>query len=84
MFNNWTPLGTPLAWTSDNPENDFYNSLNPGLGDHTWLLDVDMDCSQTMDGWFEFNTIYTYGGTVISKICQFIQHDNKKVNNNSE
>ena len=77
-------MGTPLAWTSDSPENDFYNPLNPGLGDHTWLLDVDMDCSQTMDGWFEFNTIYTYGGTVISKLFQFIQHDNKIVNGNSE
>ena len=58
FYNNWTPLGTPLAWTSDNEDSPFYSPLNPDLGDHAWLLDMDMDCSQTQDGWFAFKTSY--------------------------
>ena len=38
-----------------------YYSLNV-WGPHHWVVLVDMDCSQTQDGWFEFNTIYSIGG----------------------
>jgi alpha-amylase len=24
------------------------------MGSHYWMLDVQMDCSKTVDGWFEF------------------------------
>ena len=50
----------PLRTTSD-PTNDFYYELNT-WGDHYWFLVMDMDCGQTQDGWFEFNTIYSIGG----------------------
>lgn len=33
-----------------------------GLGDNFWIIDMDMDCSQTQNGWFEFTTIYSIGG----------------------
>ncbi|XP_071503489.1 alpha-amylase A-like [Diadema antillarum] len=52
--------GTPLVWTTNNPshgsscdnEGYGYSPMNQ-WGDHYWMLDVDMDCSQTEDGWFE-------------------------------
>ncbi|KAK8732749.1 hypothetical protein OTU49_006906 [Cherax quadricarinatus] len=44
--------GTPLVWTSSNPSNPGYQELNT-YGDHYWMVDMDMDCSQTEDGWFE-------------------------------
>lgn len=30
-----------------------YTPLNR-FGDHFWMLDADIDCSQTENGWFEF------------------------------
>lgn len=65
LFNGYEAMGTALAWTTSDKTNPFYYELNPGLGDHYWILDVDIDCSQTQDGWFEFNTIYSIGGTVV-------------------
>lgn len=65
LFNGYEAMGTALAWTTSDETNPFYYELNPGLGDHYWILDVDMDCSQTQDGWFEFNTIYSIGGKPI-------------------
>ena len=38
-----------------------YYSLNV-WGPHHWVVLVDMDCSQTQDGWFEFTTVYSLGG----------------------
>lgn len=56
-------MGTPLAWTTDDPENDLFNSLNQDLGDHAWMIDMDMDCSQTdASGTFQFSTIFSLGG----------------------
>jgi hypothetical protein len=31
-------------------------------GDHYWMLDVDMDCSQTEGGWFEVKAFLTNDG----------------------
>ena len=50
-----------LVRTTSDPTNDFYYELNT-WGDHYWFLVMDMDCDQTQDGWFEFNTIYSIGG----------------------
>ncbi|KAK8405762.1 hypothetical protein O3P69_001926 [Scylla paramamosain] len=52
--------GTPLAWTSSTPGNPGYQDLNT-FGDHYWMVDVDMDCSQTEDGWFEVKAFLTNG-----------------------
>ncbi|KAA0192642.1 hypothetical protein HAZT_HAZT001198 [Hyalella azteca] len=53
--------GTPLAWTSSNPSNPGYQPLNK-YGDHYWMLDVDMDCSQTEQGWFELKAFVSNSG----------------------
>lgn len=64
--------GSPLDWTTDNwpsswgttrtVANDGYG-LTPlnTFGQHYWLLDVDMDCSATVDGWFELKSFISNG-----------------------
>ena len=54
-------MGTPGAWTTNDPTDDFYYSLN-SFGPHHWFIVMDMDCDQTQGGWFEFNTVYSIGG----------------------
>ena len=54
-------MGTPGAWTTNDPTDDFYYSLN-SFGPHYWFIVMDMDCDQTQGGWFEFNTVYSIGG----------------------
>jgi len=54
-------MGTPGAWTTNDPTDDFYYSLN-SFGPHYWFIVMDMDCDQTQGGWFEFSTIYSIGG----------------------
>ena len=54
-------MGTPGAWTTNDPTDDFYYSLNT-FGPHYWFIVMDMDCDQTQGGWFEFSTIYSIGG----------------------
>jgi alpha-amylase len=31
------------------------------FGDHYWMMDVDMDCSRTVNGWFELKTFVSNG-----------------------
>lgn len=60
--------GSPLVWTTNNANHGStvdqqgygYFPLNQ-WGDHYWMLDVDMDCSKTEDGWFELKG-YVKGG----------------------
>jgi len=54
-------MGTPAAWTTNVVGKPAYYSLNV-WGPHHWVVLVDMDCSQTQDGWFEFTTVYSLGG----------------------
>eukprot|EP00095_Tigriopus_kingsejongensis_P004644 maker-scaffold29_size597861-snap-gene-1.15 protein:Tk04644 transcript:maker-scaffold29_size597861-snap-gene-1.15-mRNA-1 annotation:"alpha-amylase 1" len=61
LFDEYEAFGTPGAWTTDDATDDFYYELNT-FGPHHWIIDLNMDCSQTEDGWFEFNTVYTIGG----------------------
>ncbi|XP_078615346.1 alpha-amylase-like [Branchiostoma floridae x Branchiostoma japonicum] len=63
--------GSPLVWTTNNSNSAAtvssqgygYTPLNQ-WGDHYWMLDVDMDCSRTENGWFEVRamTIARYPG----------------------
>ena len=39
-------MGTPAAWTTNKPTDDYYYELNT-WGDHYWFVVMDMDCSQT-------------------------------------
>jgi alpha-amylase len=50
--------GTPTAWTSNNPSSPGYQPDNV-WGDHYWKVDVLMDCSNTVNGWFEFKGYVT-------------------------
>jgi hypothetical protein len=61
-------VGSPLDWTTNNASNPNtvavegygYDPLND-YGDHYWMLDVDMDCSQTVNGWFELKSYISNG-----------------------
>jgi len=44
--------GTPLAWTTDDPGNPGFQPEND-YGENYWMVDVDMDCDETENGWFE-------------------------------
>jgi hypothetical protein len=66
------PEGTPLDWTTNawpaswgakkSYDVDGYGefSLNT-YGHHYWVLDVDMDCSKTVNGWFELKSYISNG-----------------------
>ena len=55
-------MGTPAAWTTNKAGEPAYYSLNV-WGPHHWVVLVDMDCSQTDGGWFEFGAVYSLGGS---------------------
>ncbi|KAH3853812.1 alpha-amylase A-like [Dreissena polymorpha] len=48
--------GTPAVWTTNNPNHPGHSQFNE-YGDHYWLVDIDMDCSRTQGGWFEFKAV---------------------------
>lgn len=60
--------GSPLVWTTNNDQHPYhigrdgfgYTPLNH-WGDHYWLFDVEMDCSKTIDGWFELKSFISNG-----------------------
>jgi alpha-amylase len=45
--------GTPLAWSTNQQGQTGYQPLNK-YGPHYWMVEVEMDCSKTDNGWFEF------------------------------
>ncbi|KAK0046317.1 alpha-amylase [Biomphalaria pfeifferi] len=52
---DWTDIpasGSPAIWTTNDPSKETFNILNT-YGDHYWLLDVEMDCGKTLNGFFE-------------------------------
>lgn len=65
---NAASVGSPLDWTTNNASNPNtvavqgygYEPLND-YGDHYWMLDVDMDCSATVNGWFELKSFISNG-----------------------
>ncbi|MBT0586271.1 alpha-amylase [Alteromonas oceanisediminis] len=60
---DWTTNAWPAAWGAyRSVANDGYGEepLNQ-WGDHFWMLDVDMDCSQTANGWFELKAFVKNG-----------------------
>ncbi|XP_077981749.1 alpha-amylase-like [Glandiceps talaboti] len=64
-----TPAGSPMVWTTDNQNHGAnvatdgygYEPLNQ-WGDHYWMLDIDMDCDLTENGWFEMKAFLQGGG----------------------
>ncbi|CAH1788535.1 unnamed protein product [Owenia fusiformis] len=60
---NEVASGTPEVWTTDNPNNNGYQPINV-YGEHYWMTDFNMDCSESENGWFElkgFVTNYSSG-----------------------
>jgi subtilisin family serine protease len=64
--------GSPLDWTTNfwpagwgplrSLDADGYGLTPLNLwGDHYWMLDVEMDCSRTYNGWFEFKSFISNG-----------------------
>jgi alpha-amylase len=70
-------VGTPLDWTTNNAANSAtvavegfgYEPLND-YGDHYWMLDVEMDCSATVNGWFELKSYISNGPAWESDVSQ--------------
>lgn len=60
--------GSVMDWTTNNTANINkvaingvgYTPLNT-WGDHYWMLDVDMDCGKTVNGWFEVKSFISNG-----------------------
>ncbi|MCU0671891.1 MAG: PQQ-dependent sugar dehydrogenase [Myxococcota bacterium] len=66
-------FGTPLAWTTNRwpsawgprrtvAEHGFGETPLNRVGPHHWMLDVEMDCGRTVDGWFELKAYLRGGG----------------------
>jgi len=53
--------GTSLAWTTNTPGEDGYQELNK-WGDHYWMVDMDMDCGDSENGWFDLKAYLTNNG----------------------
>lgn len=69
---DWTTNQWPLSWGAqktvavdgfgEEPLNDF--------GSHYWMLDVQMDCSATVNGWFELKSYISNGPGWESDVAQ--------------
>ncbi|PAA52154.1 hypothetical protein BOX15_Mlig014993g1 [Macrostomum lignano] len=51
--NGQRAAGVPLVWTTNQQGHPGYQALN-SYGDHYWMVDMDVDCGATDNGWFEF------------------------------
>ncbi|KHJ95618.1 hypothetical protein OESDEN_04434 [Oesophagostomum dentatum] len=51
-FNNQPASGTPLVWSTNDPFALGYQKYNK-YGKGFWLVELEMDCSRTENGWFE-------------------------------
>jgi hypothetical protein len=65
-------LGTPMDWTTNQWPSDWGPKATVAIdgygetplnswGNHYWMLDVEMDCSQTVNGWFELKSYISNG-----------------------
>lgn len=65
-------IGSPMDWTTDQWPADWGPTRTVAVdgygeeplnqsGPHEWMLDVDMDCSKTVDGWFEIKSFIDGG-----------------------
>ncbi|CAG0880034.1 unnamed protein product [Cyprideis torosa] len=74
-YNGQSAEGSPLAWTSSSSGSPGYQELNT-FGDHYWMLEFDMDCGQSENGWFELKAYGTQGvgweGDITPTTCRGI------------
>ncbi|XP_071485033.1 alpha-amylase-like [Diadema antillarum] len=67
-YSGVSPAGTPLVWTNNDPsygalvstEGYGYTPLNT-WGEHYWMVDFEMLCDETEDGWFELKAYLQNG-----------------------
>ena len=73
--------GTPLDWTTDSWPSEwgvtpYYEEDGYGVTDlntyglHYWIMEVEMDCSKTVEGWFELKSYISNGPGWESDISQ--------------
>ncbi|WP_218419235.1 alpha-amylase [Alteromonas lipotrueae] len=69
---DWTTNNWPSAWGSiKTVDNDGFGETPLNLwGDHYWMLDVQMDCSKTINGWFELKAYIKNGQGWESDVTQ--------------
>lgn len=60
---DWTTNLWPSAWgAARSVETDGYGTTPLNLwGSHYWMFEVEMDCSRTRNGWFEFKSFISNG-----------------------
>ncbi|CAJ0589641.1 unnamed protein product [Cylicocyclus nassatus] len=51
-YEGQTAFGTPLAYSTNDPQTQEYQPYNK-YGKGYWMVEVNMDCSKTDNGWFE-------------------------------
>lgn len=56
IYKGQPAAGTPLAWSTNNVNDIGYQHLNV-YGEHYWMLDAQVDCARTEQGWFEFKGV---------------------------
>jgi len=69
---DWTTNVWPAEWgTKRTVEIDGFGETPLNLwGQHYWMLDVDMDCSKTVNGWFELKSFISNGPSWEGNIAQ--------------
>ncbi|XP_078323364.1 alpha-amylase-like [Crassostrea virginica] len=69
-YHGKSPSGTPAVWTTNVEGASGHTTLNT-YGQHYWLIDVDMDCSRTENGWFEFKALVNgqWEGNIQGQTC---------------
>lgn len=60
---DWTTNSWPASWgtTRTVAVDGFGETPLNAFGAHYWMLDVQMDCSKTMNGWFELKSYISNG-----------------------
>ncbi|WP_395345479.1 alpha-amylase [Ningiella sp. W23] len=60
---DWTTNSWPAAWGDYKSVavDGFGEEVLNSWGDHHWMLDVEMDCSRTVNGWFELKAFVKNG-----------------------
>ncbi|KAI9550247.1 hypothetical protein GHT06_001534 [Daphnia sinensis] len=59
-YQTFGAFGTPLAWTTNEP-GDGYQQLNT-WGPNHWMVDLQMNCDETANGWFDVKAYLTQFG----------------------
>lgn len=62
IYETYVAYGTPLAWTTNAPGENGYQQLNT-WGPNNWMVDLQMNCDETENGWFDVKAYLTLSGS---------------------